>query len=62
MSYQFQCKSCPQNYIEVTEFIKHLKIHMMESEIAKKPNLQNMHDNEASFLQRSIEIKLENKM
>ena len=54
MPHQFQCKSCPQNYKEVSEFIKHVKIHVIEKD-------QNKEKLQASMLQRSIDIKLENE-
>ena len=55
MPHQFQCRFCPQKYQTVLEFIEHVKTHMGENEKTK--------DNEkleASMLQRSIDIKLEN--
>ena len=61
MSHKFQCRSCPKTYKVLTEFIEHVKIHMIDNEKAiksKPPKKQNL---QASMLQRSIDIKLESE-
>ena len=61
MPHQLQCKSCPQNYELVSEFIEHVKIHAIEKDKTKKQKTENKIKLQASMLQRSIDIKLENE-
>ena len=60
MPHQFQCRSCPQAFTAVTEFIEHMKIHMVENETAKKLKTQKQNFG-SSMLQASIDLKLENE-
>ena len=59
MPHQFQCKVCPKSSIEVTEFMKHLKMHKVEDEKAKTVRTQNEQNLGDFMLQRSIDIKLQ---
>ena len=61
MPYNFKCKVCPKNYIVVSEFIEHVKIHVDEDERADNKKTENEQRIGASMLQRSIDIKLENE-
>ena len=61
MPHQFQCRSCPKIFKVVSKFIEHVKIHAIENEKIRKLKSENKEKLQASMLQRSIDIKLENE-